>query len=116
MAAAAGNHDSFDRGLADEARFALSPVNTVLELEESRFAVGIHIIRNRRPAQGDRFLQYFLDGEIEFPQLLARDRCSSAPWANPGAKQRFICINIPYATQKFLIQQRALDWGLAAME
>src|SRR6516164_3272144 len=44
------------------------------------------------------------------------DRYSSASRPNPGAKQRFIRINVTYAAQKFLIQQCALDRGLAAAE
>ena len=56
MTAAAGNHNSLDGSFADETGLALAAVNTVLELKESFFAVGIHVIRNRRPAQCDRFL------------------------------------------------------------
>ena len=44
MTAATSNHYSLDRSLADETGLAFATVDTVLELEESFFAVGIHVI------------------------------------------------------------------------
>src|SRR5260370_34905195 len=57
VAAAPGDHNSFDRSLAHPARFAFSPVHSVLQLEEALFAVRIHVVRNTRTAQPDGFSQ-----------------------------------------------------------
>ena len=43
----AGNHNLFDRSLADAARFAFAAINAMLDLEEALFAVGVHIVRDR---------------------------------------------------------------------
>ena len=47
MAAAARDHYSLDRSLTDEARLAFASVNPMLELEESFFAIGVHVIGDR---------------------------------------------------------------------
>jgi hypothetical protein len=44
VAAAAGNHDTFDGRLADQAGLAFAAVDAVLQLEETFFAVGVYII------------------------------------------------------------------------
>ena len=46
VAAASGNHDAFDRSFADEARLAFAAVDTVLQLEETFFAIGIDVVGN----------------------------------------------------------------------
>ena len=46
VAAASGNHDAFDRSLADEARLTFAAVDTVLQLEEAFFAIGVDVIGN----------------------------------------------------------------------
>ena len=56
------------------------------------------------------------DRQVKFPQLLARDRGRAAAWPNSGAEQRFIGIDVADAAQQFLIEQRAFDRSLAAME
>ncbi len=61
VAAASGDDDTLDRSLADEAWLGFTSIDTVLELEESFFAVGINIVRNRRAAEGDCFLQDFFE-------------------------------------------------------
>ena len=60
MAATAGDDDSLDRSLADEAGLAFAAVDAVLELEESFFAVGIHVVGDGGAAECNRFLQHFL--------------------------------------------------------
>ncbi len=57
VAAAPRDHNSFDRSLAHPARFAFSPVHSVLQLEEALFAVRVHIVGNTRTAQPDGFSQ-----------------------------------------------------------
>ena len=59
VAAAAGDHDSLDRRLADQARLAFAAVDAMLELEESFFAVGVDIVGDGGSAESDRFLQDF---------------------------------------------------------
>ena len=71
MAAAARDHDSLDRRLANQARFAFAAVDPVLQLKEPFFAIGIHVVGNRRAAQRDGFLQHFLNRQIEPAQIFA---------------------------------------------
>ena len=47
MAAAAVDYNSLDGSLADHAGLAFAPVNAVLQLEKSFFAVGINIVADR---------------------------------------------------------------------
>src|SRR5580692_104987 len=73
VAAAAGDHDSFDRRFADEAGLAFAAVDAVPELEESFFAIGVHVVGNGGAAERDRFFQDFFYGDEELAELVARD-------------------------------------------
>ena len=53
---------------------------------------------------------------MKLSQLLVSDRCGAATRADSGTEERFIGVNVPHTTQKFLIQQRALDGSLPAPE
>jgi hypothetical protein len=44
MAAAPGNYDAPNRSFADAAGLAFASVNPMLQLEESFFSIGIHVI------------------------------------------------------------------------
>src|SRR5579864_4684849 len=114
MAAASGDHDSLDERLADKTGFGFAAVNTMLELEVPFLAVGIHIVGNGRAAEGDRFFEHLFHSQVEFAELFARNARSAATRADAGAEQRFIGVNVSYAAQKFLVEQGALDGGLAA--
>jgi hypothetical protein len=46
MTAAASNHDSLYGSLANEAGLAFATIDAMAELEETFFAVGIHVIRD----------------------------------------------------------------------
>ena len=114
MAAAATEHDPAYRCPAYQARLCFTSVNAVLQLEESFFSAGIHIIGNRGATERNRLQQNFLNSGVQLAQPLARNRRRSPSGTDAGAKQRLIGINVAYATQKFLIQQRALDGSLAS--
>lgn len=114
MAAAAAEHNPPNRRPAYPARLCFTSVNAVLQLEESFFSVGIHVIGDRRPAERNRLAQNFLNSGVQLAQLLARNRRRSPAWTDASAEQRFIGINVAYAAQKFLVQQRALDGSLAS--
>src|SRR5580658_1029886 len=114
MAAAPAEHNPPDRRPAYQARLCFTSVNAVLELEESFFSIGIDVIGDRRPAQGDRLTQNFLNSGVQFVQPLARNRRGSPSRTDASAKQRFIGVDVAHAAQKFLVQQRALDGSLAS--
>ena len=86
MTAASGDHHTFDRSLAYQARFAFPPVNAMLELEKSFLAVGIHIVRNGRSSESDRFFQHFPDREEELAKLLTSNRRRFPPRTDAGAE------------------------------
>jgi hypothetical protein len=46
VAAAARDDHALDRSPADQTRFAFPPINPVLQLKESLFAIGVNVIGN----------------------------------------------------------------------
>src|SRR5450755_2297539 len=104
VAAATRDHHALDRSLAHPARFMLTTVNPMLELKESLFPIGVDVVGHRRPAQGNRFPQHFLNFRVKASQVLARKRRRTPARANSGAEQRLVGVNVTHATQKFLVQ------------
>ena len=88
----------------------------MLELEESFFAIRVHIVRDRRTAERNRFLQHFFDGHKQLPLLIAgvNGPARAGRGRTTSPKKRLISINVADAAQQFLIEQRALDGSLAA--
>ena len=103
MAAAAGDHDTLNWSLANQARFALASVDPVLQLKESFLAVGIHVVRNGRTAQRYGFFEDFLNGSVKPGQFLASERSGSAPGPDARPEQRFVGVDVAHAAQQFLI-------------
>ncbi len=116
MTASSCYNNSLDWCLANQTRFAFSTVHPVLQLEKPFFAVGINIVANRRTAKGYGLAKDFLNGMVEFSQLVARERHRASPGTYACAEKRFVGIDVANTAQKFLIQQRTLDRGLAAPE
>src|SRR5450432_1338505 len=116
MAAAPGDDDPLDRRLAHAAGLALAPVNPVLELEETFFAIGIHVVGNAGAAQLDGFFQNCFQGLMQAPKLVSGERGSAATGPNAGSEQSFIGVDVSHPAQQALIEQRALDRSLASVE
>src|SRR5207302_6297366 len=116
MAAASGNDDTLDRSLADAAGLAFTAIDAMPELEKSFFSVGVHVIRDGRTTQLNRFVQDLLQPGVQLGQLIVGDARGPAAGANAGAEQGFVGIDVPYPSQEFLVQQRAFDGSLAAAE
>jgi len=64
MATTPGNDDPFDRRVTNQAGLALPTVHPMLQLEKPFFAIGIHIVANRRTAERDSLPQDFLDRRV----------------------------------------------------
>ena len=116
VAAAAGDHYSLDRGLADEAWLRFAAVDAVFELKESLFAVCVYVVGNGGTTQRDRFYQDLLNGGMKFRKRFAIDCCGSAAGADACAEQRFVGVNVSHAAKEFLVQQRAFNRRLAPAE
>ena len=86
----------------------------MLQLEKTFFAVGIDVVAHRRPAQRDGFAQYFLHGSVQLAQLLARERSGPPPRPYSRAEQRLVGVDVSHSAQELLVEQCALDGGLAA--
>ncbi len=71
MAAAAGDHYSFDWRFADEAGLAFSAVNAMLDLEIAFVSVGINIIGNTRAAEPDGFFENSLESLMQLAKVIA---------------------------------------------
>ena len=70
VTAATGDNNPLDWSFAHQARFALTAVDPVLQLEEAFLAVGIHVVANGRAAQRDSFVENFLQRSMQLAQLL----------------------------------------------
>src|ERR1051326_5234967 len=116
MAASSADDDAFDRRLADQAGLMFAPVNAELELEEPFVAFGIDVIRNRRSASRNRFLQHLGDRLVEPSQLIARERSRATTRPHSCAEQRLVGVDIADAAQQLLVEQRALDRRLTFAE
>ena len=116
MCSAAADYDFFDRSFAFKARFAFAAVRAMPKLEKTLFAISINIVRNRRAAGADGFLQDLLQRDMQFPEFSARQRVGPATWAHTGTNETFIRIDVSYAVQKFLVEQRCFNRRLAAMK
>src|SRR6266853_142545 len=116
VAAATGDDYALEGRLAYHTRFPFPTIDPMLELEGALFSVGVHIVRNRRTAQGDCFLQDFFYGQEKPSQLLMRDRSSAPPRPNSSAKQGFIRVDIPHSPQQLLVEQCALYGSVPPME
>src|ERR1700756_2048912 len=116
MAAAAAEGDTLDGCFANQTRLAFPPVDPMLQLEKSLFAIGVNVVGDRRPAQCDCLFQHLLDGQIEAPQLLLSQRRRSPPRTNGRAKQRLISINVTHTAQQLLVEKGALDRRLTSLK
>src|SRR4029077_17637530 len=110
---AAGQYNAPDRGPTHRTWLPLTSINAMLELEESFFSIGVHVIGNRRSAQSDRLTKHLPHRSVQLAQLLARDGCGSAAGAGGCPKQRLVGIDVAYPAQQLLVQKRALDRSLA---
>src|SRR5882757_9418370 len=113
MAAPAREHDALNGGPTNQAWFAFASVYAMLKLEETFFAVRVYVVRDRRTTQGDGLAQDFLHRPVQPVQVGAGQRSSLATWANAGAKQRFVGVDIADAPQQLLVQEGTLDRSLA---
>jgi hypothetical protein len=64
VAAAAGQHNAPDGVSTHQAALSLAAINPMLELEESFFPIGIHVIGNRRSAERNRLTQDFPNSRV----------------------------------------------------
>src|SRR3954471_21580814 len=96
MAAAPGNHHALDRSLADAAGLAFTAVDAMPQLEKSFFPVGVHVIRDGRTTQLNRFVQDLLQPRVQLRQLIVGDARGPAAGANAGAEQGLVRIDVPY--------------------
>ncbi len=98
MAAASRDHDPLHGRLADQTGLALTTVDAVLELKETFLAIGIDVVGDRRSTKRDRIFQNFFNRNEKLAELLAGNRRCAAAGTNPGAKQRFVGIDISDTT------------------
>src|SRR5262249_43517744 len=69
VAATSGNHDALDRGAADHAGLAFTPIHPMLQLERTLVAICIDIVGDRRPPEREGLLQDFLKRHRQPPEL-----------------------------------------------
>ena len=99
MTTSTRDNNSFDRRSTNQTRLAFSTVHPVLQLEKALFAVRINIVANGRPAQGNGFVQHFLNGGVEFAQLVARERHHTAAGPDARPEERFVGVDIADTAQ-----------------
>src|ERR1700730_18368523 len=116
VAAAPGDDYALEGRLAYQTRFPFSAIDSMLQLEGARFSVCVHIVRNRRTAQCNGFLQDFFYRQEKPSQLFTRDRGSAPARPNSSAKQGFIRVDVPHSPQQLLVEQCALDGSIPPVE
>src|ERR1700681_5067403 len=116
VAAAPGDDYALEGRLACQTRFPFSAIDPMLQLEGALFSVRVHIVRNRRTAQCNCFLQDFFHRQEKPTQLLMRDRSSAPARPNSSAKQGFIRVDVPHSPQQLLVEQCALDGSIPPVE
>src|ERR1700680_650189 len=116
VAAAPGDDYTLEGRLAHQTRFPFPAIDPMLQLEGALFSVRVHIVRNRRTAQCNCFLQDFFYRQEKPSQLLMRDRSRAPARANSSAKQGFIRVDVSHSPQQLLVEQCALDGSIPPME
>src|SRR5258708_6027098 len=104
MAAPPPNDHAADLFPAADAGLFFPLGDTVTELEFSSPPVGIHIIRNRRPAQTDRGRKNFADRLMERCKLSLCKVGRDARRMNSRTEQAFVGINVSHSAQDSLIK------------
>ena len=61
MAAASSDYDSLNWSFAHKAGFALPSINSVLGVEKTFFAIGVHVVGNTRATEPNGLSQNFLE-------------------------------------------------------
>jgi hypothetical protein len=116
MGSAAADHDLLDRRPADETGFTGAPVGPQLHFEEAFRPSGVDIIGDRRSAGGDGLLEYAHESSTESLEFRPRQRPSTPPGTDAGAKKGLVRVNVSYSMKQLLIEQGSFDWGLTPAE
>ena len=86
------------------------------DLEKALATLGVHVVRDRRTAGGDRFGEHGDDRVVEFAGAIAAKALGQRLGMNAGAEQRFVGVDIADAAEKGLVEKQRLDTCLAAAE
>jgi hypothetical protein len=97
-----------NESLAAEALLALALIDAVTHLKLAPIAIRIHVIRDRRAAQSNRFREHVAYGAIEAAVLLLRKIRSHSPRVDARPPQALIRVYVSDATQHALIEQQRL--------
>lgn len=116
MGAAASDDDPLDWGVADVAVRVGAPIDSMLKLEEAFFPTRVNVIRNRGAAKSNGLLQYSLNGGVESRKFGACEVARTTAWTDAGSIERFVGVDVADSVQKFLVEQRGLNGGLAFSE
>mgnify|MGYP003349670549 CR=1 FL=1 len=107
MSTALGDYRPHNRRSARQTGLAAPAVDAVALLKPPLPSRCVHIIRDRRPAAGNRLLQYLNNRRVQRQRALPRNRRGQRMYAR--TVQRFIHIDIPQATKEGLVQQNRFD-------
>jgi hypothetical protein len=114
MRAASSHNDSPDQAAAIATRLTGALVNAMLELEESAYTFGVDVVRDGRAAEADGVFQNFPQRHAQSLQFSPGELSGSASWANAGAEEAFVRIDIAHTCEQRLVQQRRLDCELSS--
>ena len=99
VGSAAGDENPANGCPAHQARLASAEIDLVLQLKKALLSRSVHIVRDGRAAQRDRFAQHRLDGGAQPLQFFGGQVASLATRTNAGAKQTFIRINVAHTME-----------------
>jgi hypothetical protein len=103
VGSAAGDDDTPNWRFAAAAGFAGSQVDAVLELEESTFAIGAHIVGDRGAAEPNCMGQDFAQRQPKAVELGAGYAVGATARANSGMKKAFVGVDVSYACKQRLV-------------
>ena len=101
-----------DRADCRSAYAAWQPFATIdkaVELEGAGRSVAVDIIPQCAAPPGDRFGERLAHGFAQSPQTLSRDPVGDARWADTGAKQRLVGVDVANAHDDAVVHQSELD-------
>ena len=116
VGASAAYDYSLNGGFADTAWLAGAGVDMVMELEEAGYTFSVYVIGDGGAAEFDGVFEDFDEGGAEAGELGAGESAGVAEGSDVGVEEGFVGVDVAYAVEQGLVEQRSFDGGLAVAE
>lgn len=116
MGTAACDGDALDGRAAGTAGLSGTRVDVVVELEETRYAVGVYVVGDGGAAQLDGVLEDLDEGGAEAGEFVAGEASGLAAGADSGVEESFVGVDVADSVEEGLVEERGFDGSLAIAE